>query len=102
MAVQTDGKIVVAGGSSNGSSYDFAIARYNTGGSLDTTFGGDRKVTTSRAGISVAVGNVPARRAYEAIGFQLYMTYGVDYFEGAFPSTTKYRIRINAAGGTHD
>ncbi|MEU8530963.1 calcium-binding protein, partial [Streptomyces sp. NPDC048629] len=42
MAVQADGKIVVAGGG-NG---DVAVARYNTNGSLDTTFGGDGRVTT--------------------------------------------------------
>jgi uncharacterized delta-60 repeat protein len=37
--VQPDGKIVVAGGSSNGSNTDFAVVRYNANGSLDTTFG---------------------------------------------------------------
>jgi uncharacterized delta-60 repeat protein len=41
-ALQTDGKIVVAGTSSE----DFALARYNTDGSLDTTFAGDGKLTT--------------------------------------------------------
>ncbi|CAN5510595.1 hypothetical protein BH10ACI1_BH10ACI1_03810 [soil metagenome] len=43
VAVQTDGKIVV-GGSSDG---DFALARYNTDGSLDTTFGTGGKVVTA-------------------------------------------------------
>jgi len=38
VVVQTDGKIVI-GGYTNGSSYDFFLARFNTGGSLDTTFG---------------------------------------------------------------
>ncbi len=38
IAVQTDGKIVVAGGVNNGTSRDFAVARYNTDGSLDTSF----------------------------------------------------------------
>lgn len=40
MAVQQDGKIIVAGTSSN----SFAMARYNTEGSLDSTFGSDGKV----------------------------------------------------------
>ncbi len=46
IAIQGDGKIVVAGYSSNGSNNDFAIVRYNTDGSLDTSFGSDGKVTT--------------------------------------------------------
>ncbi len=43
VAVQPDGKIVVAG-SSNA---DFALARYNSDGSLDASFDGDGKVTTA-------------------------------------------------------
>ncbi len=40
IAIQSDGKIVAAGISySSGNSYKFALARYNTNGSLDTTFG---------------------------------------------------------------
>ena len=38
VALQKDGKIVVAGGSSAGVTFDFAVARYNTDGSLDVTF----------------------------------------------------------------
>ena len=40
MIVQPDGKIVVAG-TWDGGAADFAIARYNTDGSLDTSFSGD-------------------------------------------------------------
>ena len=47
MALQGDGKIVVAGYSSNGSNYDFAVVRYNTNSTLDTTFNTTGKVTTS-------------------------------------------------------
>ncbi len=40
MAIQIDGKIVVAGSSSGGSSYSaFAVARFNPDGSLDDAFG---------------------------------------------------------------
>lgn len=46
ITLQQDGKVVVAGYSHNGSNYDFAVARYHTDGSLDTTFGVDGKVTT--------------------------------------------------------
>jgi uncharacterized delta-60 repeat protein len=47
VALQSDGKIVVAGYSYNGSNNDFALARYNTDGSLDPTFGTGGKVTTA-------------------------------------------------------
>ena len=47
MAIQNDGKIVVAGTSNDGINSEFAIARYNTNGSLDNTFGIDGKITTS-------------------------------------------------------
>lgn len=57
LAVQPDGKIVAAGMSSNGANNDFAVARYNTNGSLDDgnpltdsmpadRFGTDGSVTT--------------------------------------------------------
>ena len=47
IALQADGKIVVAGISYNGLKYDFAVARYNTNGTLDNTFGTTGKVITS-------------------------------------------------------
>jgi uncharacterized delta-60 repeat protein len=50
VAIQSDGKIVVAGYSENGSNKDFALARYNANGSLDITFDTDGKVTTSIGG----------------------------------------------------
>ena len=46
VAVQSDGRIVVAGSSfSPTTANDFAVARYNTDGSLDTGFSGDGKQT---------------------------------------------------------
>ncbi|MBL0012568.1 MAG: T9SS type A sorting domain-containing protein [Flavobacterium sp.] len=47
LAIQVDGKIVVAGFATNGTKADFAIARYNTDGSIDTTLDGDGIQTTS-------------------------------------------------------
>lgn len=42
LAIQTDGKIVVGGGpGANGSETEAAIVRYNSDGSLDTSFDGD-------------------------------------------------------------
>ncbi len=45
VAIQGDGKIVVAGRGAFGG--DFALARYNPNGTLDTTFSGDGKQTTA-------------------------------------------------------
>jgi uncharacterized delta-60 repeat protein len=47
VALQADGRILVAGSSSNGSNDDFAVTRYNADGSLDTTFSGDGKATAA-------------------------------------------------------
>src|SRR5262249_2754285 len=46
LVLQPDGKIVAAGFTNNGTNDDFALARYNTDGSLDSTFGTGGKVTT--------------------------------------------------------
>src|SRR5260370_33670229 len=44
-ALQSDGKSVVGGDASNGNHYNWAIGRYNTNGSLDTSFGTNGIVT---------------------------------------------------------
>ena len=46
LAIQPDGKIVVAGEAGNSNHPDFAVARYNADGILDTTFGDHGLVTT--------------------------------------------------------
>lgn len=51
IAVQSDGKIVAAG-SSTASATDFAVARYNTDGSLDTSFDSDGKFTVDMGAVS--------------------------------------------------
>ena len=53
MAIQTDGKIVVAGFSFSGPNSRFALARYNSDGTLDSTFG-TGGVVTSAVGIGDA------------------------------------------------
>ena len=45
--LDSDGKIIVIGKSDNGTKYNFAVVRYNPGGSLDNTFGTDGKIITS-------------------------------------------------------
>lgn len=62
VALQSDGKIVVAGSSDNGVDNDFALVRYNTNGTLDNTFSFDGKLTLALGngedyGNSVAIQN---------------------------------------------
>jgi uncharacterized delta-60 repeat protein len=47
LAIDGSGKIVVAGYSNNGTDYDFAVVRYNSNGTLDSSFGTLGKVTTA-------------------------------------------------------
>lgn len=47
MALQPDGRIVLAGNAQFGSQQDVALARFNTDGSLDASFGGDGTVVLS-------------------------------------------------------
>ncbi|HET9495272.1 MAG TPA: S-layer homology domain-containing protein, partial [Chloroflexia bacterium] len=57
IALQADGKIVVAG-YAPGVGRDFALARLHPNGSLDTSFSGDGKLTTNFAGADDAAGGV--------------------------------------------
>ena len=53
VAIQPNGKIVVAGDTTSDifrAPYNYALARYNTNGTLDTTFSGDGKQATSIRG----------------------------------------------------
>jgi len=62
VAIQMDGKIIVAGEARNASNSDFGIVRYNANGTYDSTFGTAGKVTTSLSGgddIAFGVGIQP-------------------------------------------
>ena len=57
VAIQANGRIVavgVAGGGATGE--DFGLARYNTNGSLDTSFSGDGRKRTSFGAFDIANG----------------------------------------------
>jgi uncharacterized delta-60 repeat protein len=56
VALRSDGKIVVVGGGGPGD--DFALARYNPDGSLDSTFAGDGTLTTDFGDVDEASGVV--------------------------------------------
>lgn len=75
VAIQSDGKLVAAGLSDSNGSFDFALARYNSDGTLDTTFGTGGKVLTdlgsTSSDIAVAValqanGKIVAAGQYNA------------------------------------
>jgi uncharacterized delta-60 repeat protein len=57
IAVTAGGKITAAGGTKGVSPGDFAVARYNSDGSLDSTFDADGKITTDIAADSEDTGN---------------------------------------------
>lgn len=61
MVLQPDGKIILVGDSYSGSSGRFAAARYNSDGSLDTSFDGDGRVTVQ--GSSTTFGYAAALQA---------------------------------------
>jgi uncharacterized delta-60 repeat protein len=50
IALEPNGEVVVAGYSNSGSTLNFLVARYNTNGSLDTTFGGGLGYVTTNLG----------------------------------------------------
>jgi uncharacterized delta-60 repeat protein len=53
--IQPDGKIMLTGDREQGDDYDFALARYNADGTLDSSFDGGGKVTTDFGGDDVAI-----------------------------------------------
>jgi len=67
VAVQSDGKLVVVGQTYKNNDYsteDFVVARYNTDGTLDTTFGRGGKVRTDFPGLAA----VPSAVVIQADG----------------------------------
>jgi uncharacterized delta-60 repeat protein len=67
MAIQSDGAIVVAGYSSQGSGFEVAVARYITDGTLDTTFGTGGEVLTQFGSSASDVANSLAIQSDGAI-----------------------------------
>jgi uncharacterized delta-60 repeat protein len=60
--IQADGKIVAVGQAFVNGNYDFALARYNSDGSLDASFGTGGKVTTDIGGNSDMANAVAIQR----------------------------------------
>jgi uncharacterized delta-60 repeat protein len=58
VAIQTDGKIILAGKRDSGTASDFLLVRYNSNGSLDTSFGDSGKIISDLEGNSDAAVDV--------------------------------------------
>jgi uncharacterized delta-60 repeat protein len=92
IAIQSDGKIIAAGRTDQGGGIGFSLVRYNTDGSVDTTFDTGGKVVTS-FGANVTINSI----AIQPDGKIVVAGFGAP----AFGSPTKYDFllaRFNAAG----
>jgi uncharacterized delta-60 repeat protein len=92
VAVQYDGKIVVAGDSNNGNNFDFAVVRYNTDGSLDTNFGGTGKLT-------IPVGVADDHGHSMALQNDGKIVVSGDYFNGSNEHFALLRLGVSPAIG---
>ncbi|WFP52110.1 cadherin domain-containing protein [Methylomonas sp. EFPC3] len=91
MVVQADGKIVLAGQAYNSTTYaDFAVARYNSNGSLDTSFNGTGKVT-------IDVGTNSTDQGY-GVALQSDGKIVLSGFTNAAGTTDNALVRLNANG----
>jgi uncharacterized delta-60 repeat protein len=89
VAVQSDGKIVAAGGTILSRGGDFALARYDSNGSLDTSFGRGGKVTTDIAGPSDSVNSIAVQSDGKTVAV------GRTFINGAYHSAL---ARYNSNG----
>jgi uncharacterized delta-60 repeat protein len=97
IALQPDGKLVVAGGSTH---MAMAMARYNTDGSLDASFGTNGKVVRSDASGASAVAVLPDGKIVAAGGtFRLHYedANGIHHYDYDFTL-----VRFNSDGSPDD
>ena len=91
MALQPDGKIVVVGGKGTATLFYFAVARYNTDGSLDATFNGTgRKVFSLTAGVNSSAADVFVQADGKIV---------IVGTAGNSGSSNFALVRLNSAGG---
>jgi uncharacterized delta-60 repeat protein len=117
MVIQADGKIVLVGKSQMGTYYNWSMARYNTDGSLDTSFGANTngKVTTD---ITFSYELAPGDDCAQAVAIQGdgkivaagYYTNGLKKnfalarynTNGSLDTTFQYGFLMQAIGNTND
>ncbi len=95
LAIQSDGKIVLAGSSFNGTDDDFALVRYTATGALDTTFNGTGKVTAGLSGADIAYDIAIQADGKIVVGGQTTEGTNVDPFQN---NTDFAMMRFSASG----
>ena len=77
LTIQPDFKIVVSGYAYSNISGDFAVARYLTNGSLDTSFSGDGKVSVGASGFTLIINSISisGNRIYLGGYYEEYTSY---------------------------
>jgi uncharacterized delta-60 repeat protein len=95
---QGDGKLLAVGYANTGTTDDFAVVRYNTNGSLDTTFASGGKLTTAfAAGVD---------RAYAAVlqsdGFLIAAGYSAPLNAPSYNTNNDFALARYDANGTLD
>jgi uncharacterized delta-60 repeat protein len=99
MAVQSDGKIVVAGTSGVNANSQFVLARYTLNGSLDTTFGASGKMQTRNIAHLVAKSVVIQADGKILVGGSTFNTSGPDFFVIARYKTSGFLDTTFGNGG---
>lgn len=100
VAIQADGKIVVAGSAGNGLNSDFAIIRLNSNGTLDNAFDSDGKVMTNFAGWDANNSNDYATSvAIQSDGKIVVAGYGMYLGSNGFSTVDEFSLaRYNSDG----
>jgi len=97
---QPDGRLVAAGAASNGVSYGFALARYDSAGNLDTSFGNQGKVITHfSANADVAYADDEARALVLQPTTQKLVAAGYAYNGIDFGSNAVFALARYETGG---
>jgi len=82
VAIQPDGRIIAAGNAMIGGAFDFALARYDSNGALDASFGTGGRVTTDFAGANDQADSVavqPDGRIVAAGAAGIFINRGFDF-----------------------
>ena len=104
VALQADGKLVVAGTTYTNNDFsdeDFAIARYNADGSLDTSFGNNGRVTTDFPGLAAVISAVvvqPDGKIVVAGGAYPLFTFAGDFKVARYNPDGRWILRLAPVG----
>jgi uncharacterized delta-60 repeat protein len=102
MALQSDGKLIAAGSAGTSGNLDFAIARYNTDGSLDTSFDTDGKQTLNFNGKDDAVNGIVIQSSGKIVvgGYASTSTGDQDFALARFTSAGALDTTFGTSGKT--